>query len=161
MREIEFRGKRLDNGEWVYGYYYNFLGEVSIIDVGFGLASEGSSMAFSLPDVIRVDPSTIGQFTGLKDKNGEEIYEGDVVKGTWSDHSESDRPDLWTYAVVKFGEGEVDASDYEDFSIYIVGFYLDYIKGCDSTPATILHYKQIEVIGNIYENPELLEKVKP
>lgn len=70
MREIKFRGKRLDNGEWVYG---------------FALFSQDKSEAViaKLTDTEsvceNVGPATVGQFTGLHDKNGKEIYEGDII----------------------------------------------------------------------------------
>jgi uncharacterized phage protein (TIGR01671 family) len=132
MREILFRGKRVDNGEWVYGYY--FSSERDIED-GFvwrdiPQIQQRYGDHYQYFDVI---PETIGQYTGLTDKNGKKIFEGDIVEGFLSLH-----PDRKIHQVV-----------YEDN-----GFYYRDEDGVGWHPD---HITCVEVIGNIFDNPELLE----
>ena len=89
-----------------------------------------------------VTPDTVGQYTGLKDKNGKEIYEGDVVTACWYDYEE---PNHDMTGVVEFTQGWMAywIADYENKEF-------SEINGCGYYSWTI------EVIGNIYENPELL-----
>ena len=81
MRKIEFRGKRIDNDEWAYGYYVKDWDNKSYIitELG-GLETHCSDCGMQEMNSYEVDPSTVGQFTGLFDKNDIKIYEGDIVE---------------------------------------------------------------------------------
>ena len=127
MREILFRGKRVDNGEWVYGAYYGLCRMMNKAgDFGYAHLIRQSNDE----PLYRVDPETVGEYTGLTDKNGKRIFEGDIL---------SDGDD--TYKVV-FEDGIFQI----DNSHYITGLYV------------AIHTEKIdEVIGTIYDNPELLE----
>ena len=125
MREIKFMGKRIDNGEWVCGYYvkYEHMGDTKHIII--------TNWAQVYVNSYEIDPETLGQYTGLKDKNGVEIYEGDVLHCV----SRWDSADM----VVIFADGEFRMVLLEKGD----GFYD--IRCFDK-----------EVIDNIHDNPELL-----
>ena len=129
MREILFRGKRIDNGEWVYGAYMVHDHDGPII-LNQNL-EDGTLQGY---DVI---PETVGQDTGLKDKNGKEIYEGDIIEKTYYSYHQPECSELFEIK-------------YEGLS-----FHFEHIKGSTfHLPFT----EDIEIIGNIHENPELLEE---
>ena len=131
MREILFRGKRLDNGDWVYGYYVH-IGPVSCQRTY--IIPEYSSALY----VNEVYPSTVGQYTGLNDKHGKRIFEGDVAK------------------VLQGKDKDIAYVGFEN------GAFMLYPKTGNIYERTLWEYWyndwDIEVIGNITDNPEFLEK---
>ncbi len=143
-REIKFRGKRIDNGEWVCG-----VPVVTSISGAYMVSakakSKGGKSGIVVRDVVvqhEVDPATIGQYTGLKDKNGTEIYEGDIVTACWYDYEE---PSHDTTGIVEFTNGWM-------------GYWIaDYDKKEFSELNGDGYYSwTIHIIGNIHDNPELL-----
>ena len=135
MREILFRGKRIDNGEWIYGYYVYSKSE----DECFILPQEGFNT--------KVYHDTVGQYTGLTDKNGNKIFEGDIVRINES-ISKSKRMGVVIYDETK-GQTCIDVGDgckKYSFERKII------IK---DGKCTIENSLTFEIIGNIYDNPEL------
>ena len=132
MRDILFRGKILGLTDWSYGYYAK-SGENHFI-----LLDTDNEDNYSI-----VDPETVGQYTGLKDKNGKRIFEGDIVQ--WKDENFNNYTSVVEWCGEKWNYPAFDLAkhDYECNGLQYV--HEDCI---------------IEVIGNIHDNPELLEMKK-
>ena len=136
MREILFRGKHIDNGEWAYGSlieqnnpkYHTYIVRSFLAEI------DKENIDVTNLDIVEVDPNTVGQYTGLKDKNDKKVFERDIID--FSDRSDGDG-----YGVVRY-----DAEDtkyefvYDDFCEDLGQRYWP---------------EDVEVVGNIYDNPEL------
>lgn len=129
-REIKFRGKRIDNGEWVEGYYIKH-GSRHCIYTGQIQYMYYPACA-DLPTKYEVDPDTVGQYIGVKDKNKQEIYEKDIVR---IDGKKRAFVVMWVCDTARFGFQSIDELLYFEFGIG----------------------SRIEVIGNVYENANLLQ----
>ena len=154
MRENLFRGKRRDNGEWVYGSL--FVGFKKSYICPEAIAMYNFDGALCLGGFVEVDPSTIGQYTGLKDNNGKMIFEGDIIKSDNGRHS--------AISVVKFGEyypklffAMLDICCTGVQHLNANGFYLESAKHEDMI---LFKSRHLVVIGNIYDNPDLLLESK-
>ena len=141
MREIKFRGISKNNNRWVYGFVS--IDKNSAKMEGFPHYISRSSGY--LP--VEVVPKSVGQSTGMKDKNGVEIYEGDIVQSTWYD--------VGNNPYKKIGEIIFVGAEY----VIAYDSQFDVETGEITYDAHSLTYAEdVEVIGNIYENTELLER---
>ena len=141
MREILFRGKRTDNGEWVYGNLVRGCDEKYAYIVEFGNRE-------LCRNYVNVNPETVGQYTGLKDKNGTKIFEGDMIK-PFGDEIDKMVVEfsLGQFLLCLYGErGYMAEYGWEESGNY----------GCFEAEPLSSYGDDIEVIGNIYDNPELL-----
>lgn len=149
MRDILFKAKRIDNGEWEAGYYlkkikWQCIGDEYVKDEKHYICVNMISSEDSYVDHIEVVPETICQYTGLTDKSGNKIWENDIVKATVRQN------------------GLCQSSTYSDF--YKVAYHEKncyfYLKKKNNNllfDGNWSYYlKSIEVIGNLFDNPELI-----
>jgi uncharacterized phage protein (TIGR01671 family) len=133
MREIKFRGKSIENREWIYGSPL-LLGDERYIYPHDHGDLDDTDFGYAFDEVI---PETVGQYIGLIDKNGKEVYEGDII--VW--HNVSGYPD---------GFGTVIWDD-----VHAAWFLLREEQGIDDT---IYDFYNLRIIGNIHANPELISE---
>jgi len=137
MREIFFRGKRTDNGEWVEGYYIHLHNTTYCLTTDYNAdpSNDIHQIVFEhmtdwgLPNKhlrADVDPSTVGQYTGIRDKNGKPIFNGDILKWDEKEWGGPYREEAkWDYSLLDMRKN-------------------DWPEWC-------------EIIGNVFDNPELLK----
>lgn len=143
QREIRFRGKRITTGDWIFGYYYYDIKEKThhIITDYFQPGFE-------------VSPESVSQYTGLKDKKGEDIYEKDCYRDT----IEYDEQDEYLYFICAYVKSQ-SAFCWVINVDYKFGFHeLDTLPEDIEDYSTVCNYDlhKIQIIGNIYDKPELL-----
>ncbi len=141
MREIKFRGKRADNGNWVYGNYIEKIDPTKKEPTFWASLIHDKALT-----AVEVDPKTVGQFTGLHDKNGNPIYEKDKVilfsKKTKAVYFNKDTGTQLVFTVL-----------YKDACFWLYSEDVDYWF----MPLRMIEDVEvdIEVIGNVFDNPEL------
>lgn len=130
-REILFRGKRTDNGEWIYGYYfYDDFYKKAYITVGnYCMSLDRECPNKRILSAFEVIPKTVGQYTGLTDKNGKKIFEGDIIKIRNKTR------------YVFFGVCRYRHTNYGEYAVDL----------------SVKDGSNCEVIGNIHDSLELLE----
>jgi uncharacterized phage protein (TIGR01671 family) len=136
MREINFRGKRLDNGKWVVGDLIENQGRFFIYHATSESTIEDNDDGHIVVVAVEVEPATVGQYTGLKDKNGKKIWEGDIVAVSFGD--------IVIPLLVVFDCGGWKIREKYDETLHDLESYTS-SKDVNS------------VIGNIHDNPELIE----
>lgn len=146
---IEFRGKRIDNGEWIYGGYHRHLkrtpspiGDTIKEKDWQSLIIQSGFSDWNMPKPINyfeVDSKTVVQFTGLKDKNNKKIYTNDIIE-------------------IKYANDE-SVHKFKVYYDYENAYYSLKEIGCDNLDVLCgWSQSQLEVIGNVFDNPELLDE---
>lgn len=158
MHEILFKGFHPDengtekvfvNGEWIRGYWvYGSL--ISNPNEKYYAILPQKEWSSSI-NAIKVIPETVCQYTGLKDKNGNMIFEGDIVKNDWCFMKGNSVVKLGAYKSPDMGNGYMQGH---------LGFYLEHIDKSESKTSRkdiMFFANNCEIIGSVHSNPELLE----
>lgn len=143
--ELKFRGKRTDNGQWVYGLSYQYQGKLYIANEVIEHPSNSDPAGTWIYNEYEVNPETVGQSTTLSDKNGNDIYEGDIL--TYK--NEYGRKNI--HRVYREKGGLVINSHSEDINKESIDFY-----EATADMQTAQWIEQCVIIGNIHDNPNLL-----
>lgn len=134
MREILFKAKRKDNGAWIEGYYqkrYDLLGNEEHLIF--------RADSYKVWEYAEIDPKTLCQFTGLCDKNGKRIWENDILMA----HLDESYPEDTTYETVEWG---------------VAGWVTHEANSVDRQYLNEFDTEHFEVVGNIFDNKELLQE---
>ncbi len=160
QRPLTFRGKRVDTGEWVYGYLIGSLAQYSDPENSAWI-TEGYYKTH-----YRVTPESVGQHTGLKDKTGKEIYEGDIVKfhyfyqslGANLGAQESEHELIGVIEMGTYGWSvtAIKGEHWHGYTGYAPGEGESSLMELCAMNESSLHEESFEIIGNINETPELL-----
>ncbi len=136
MREILFKAKRVDNGEWIVGHYTECRGETFI-----GIDTSSMFEIFCPPAIrwFKVSSETLCQFTGLTDKSGKRIWDNDILMA----HLDESCPEDATYETVEWG---------------VTGWVTHEANSIDRHCLDKFDLEHFEVVGNIFDNPELLQE---
>lgn len=135
MREIIFKAKRIDNGEWVEGYYLRDQYHIGGKDIIFYRKDSDWFTVYTN----KIDIETLCQFTGLCDKNGNKIWENDILMA----HLDEFYPEDTTCETVEWG---------------FAGFVVHEANSTDREYLDKFDLENFEVVGNIFDNPELLQE---
>lgn len=136
MRENLFKAKKWDNGEWIEGYFVKIK---DVTEHNLILTGELSKGAYTDFIGYEVDPETLCQFTGLTDKNGKKIWENDILMA----HLDESYPEDTTYETIEWG---------------VAGWVTHEANSVDRQYLDEFDLEHFEVVGNIFDNKELLQE---